>query len=59
MEGEQDVTMAIDLLLESNELPLKEQVSSLIKSFKNSIDAIEIKMPDLRSYDALLTGETS
>jgi hypothetical protein len=55
MEGEQTVTAAIDLLLEAQELPLKEPVSALIASSRKAPN-VTVEQPLSDKYDTLLTG---
>jgi transposase len=58
MEGEQEVTAAIDLLLEIEELPLKDQLSSLVASARK-VPEVKVNQPPLEDYDVLLTGVVS
>jgi hypothetical protein len=58
MEGEQEVTAAIDLLLEIEELPLKDQLSSLVASARK-VPEVKVNQPALEDYDVLLTGVVS
>jgi hypothetical protein len=60
MEGEQEVTAAIDLLLEDDVLPLKEQVKSLLDSNKTkdqkaTVENTNVTIGSLEDYDSLLT----
>ena len=59
MEGEQEVTVALDLLLEAQELPLKSRMSFLIASARKSPEDVQVEMPSLEIYDLLLTGGVS
>ena len=59
MEGEGEVTTAIDLLLEAQELPLKESVRSLVISARKPSEEVQVIMPSLELYDSLLTGALS
>ena len=57
MEGEQEVTSAIDILLKSKNLPLKEKVSSLIKFTRiPSAKEVTVYQSPLEDYDTLLRG---
>lgn len=55
MEGESEVTAALELLLEAKELPLKERVSDLIASSRKAPD-VTVNQPVVEDYDTLLTG---
>jgi hypothetical protein len=62
MEGEQEVTAAIDYLLEGAVLPLKEQVKSLLDSNKKkdqeaAVKQVSVTIGSLEDYDSLLTEE--
>ena len=54
MEGEQDVTAAIDLILDETGLPLKPEVVALISTFRKTTQAVIITQPLLETYDELL-----
>lgn len=55
MEGEQNVTAAIDLLLETQELPLKSKLGALLSTLRPVPD-VTVHTPCLEDYDVLLTG---
>jgi hypothetical protein len=60
MEGEQEVTAAMDYLLEDDVLPLKEQVKSLLDSNKTkdqkaTVENTNVTIGSLEDYDSLLT----
>lgn len=59
MEGEQEVTAALDLLLETQELPLKSSMTSLIFSARKPPEDPWVGLPSLEVYDVLLTGGVS
>jgi hypothetical protein len=52
MYGESDVTTALDLLLESSSLPLKEDILELLKQEKTR-PPVEVRQPKLEDYDQL------
>jgi hypothetical protein len=52
MYGEQDVTMALDLLLEANIVPKKEEVLSVVAARK-APQTVTVIQPDLGDYDKL------
>lgn len=56
MSREQDVEMAIVLLLEAGELPLLPAVKELVQDHRSGeLPSVHIPAPDLTSYDALLS----
>ncbi len=55
MNSEQDVETALDLLLDGNELPLFAAVRELAIRSQPNVPNIQIDVPDLCSYDELLT----
>jgi len=59
MEGEEVVTASINILLEAQELPLKDMIKSLITSVQKSPEVAKVEMPLLGIYDDLLKGEAS
>ncbi len=52
MYGESDVTMAIELFLDSSSLPLKEGILELLKQEKPQ-QSVEVTQPKLADYDQL------
>jgi len=59
MEGEEVVTASINILLEAQELPLKDKIKSLITSVQKSSEVVKVEIPLLEAYDDLLKGEAS
>lgn len=55
MNSEQDVEAALELLLEHEQQPLFESVRELAKPSRPAVPDIRIDVPDLCSYDELLT----
>jgi len=55
MNSEQDVETALELLLEQAQQPLFASVSELVKKSQPAVPDIRIDVPDLCSYDQLLT----
>lgn len=55
MNSEQDVETALELLLEQEQQPLFESVRELAKKSPPVVPDIQIDVPDLCSYDELLT----
>lgn len=53
MYGESEVTTAIDLLLESSLMPLREAILDLLKQEKTP-PPVEVRQPKLADYDQLL-----
>jgi hypothetical protein len=55
MNSEQEVEAALELILEQGDLPLFEAVRELAQKAPPAVPAITIDVPDLCSYDQLLT----
>ena len=55
MNSEQEVEIALQLLLEQGQQPLYETVRELVKKAQPAVPDIHIDVPDLCSYDELLT----
>jgi len=56
MSKEQDVEMAIALLLDAQQLPLLPAVKELVQDHRSSeLPSVHIPAPDLTSYDTLLS----
>ena len=54
VQSEQSVSMAIELLLEAQQVPTSEKVKELIDTYQQERAKVIVKQPDLRQYDALL-----
>lgn len=55
MNSEQEVQTALEVLLEQEQVPFYESVRELAKKAQPTVPNIEIDIPDLCSYDELLT----
>ena len=59
MEGEEVITETINVLLEAEEIPLKDKIKSLIVPVQKLPEAGRVERPLLEVYDELLKGEAS
>ena len=54
IQSEQEVAMAINLLLEANELPTVEAIKELVDTYHSERRQVHVHQPNLSDYDALL-----
>lgn len=59
IHSEQEVSDAIELLLESNQLPVPDEVKELIDVYKQERLNVAVNMPNLADYDELLTANSN
>ena len=57
VQSEQEVSDAIELLLEARELPIVDAVKSLIDVYQQERRAVHVSMPKLADYDKLLSNQ--
>jgi len=57
VQSEQEVSDAIELLLEARQLPTKESVKSLIDVYNKERQAVRVDEPNLADYDQLLSND--
>lgn len=55
VQSEQEVAMALTLLLEANELPTAEAIKALVDTHHSERRQVHVQQPNLSDYDALLT----
>lgn len=56
IQSEQEVAVALELLLEANQLPTPEEVKALIDVYQHERLDIKVNEPDLSVYDQLLSN---
>lgn len=55
IQSEQEVAVALTLLLEANELPTLEAIKELVDTYYSERRQVHVHQPNLSDYDALLT----
>jgi len=56
INNENDVTIAINLLIDDNKIPILKEIKSLLDLQKQNIPTVHVEQPCLSAYDALLQG---